>query len=59
MCRVFGEYPSGDGAVLIKRLPWVRFPPLRLGGRRPMDRHRSSKPDECGFDPHRPYLKII
>ena len=22
------EYPSGDGAVLIKQLPWVRFPPL-------------------------------
>ena len=21
-------YPSGDGAVLIKRLPVVRFPPL-------------------------------
>ena len=24
------EYPSGDGAVLIKLLPWVRFSPLEL-----------------------------
>lgn len=24
-----GRYPSGDGAILIKWLPWVRFPPSR------------------------------
>ena len=27
---IIGRYPSGDGAVLIKQLPLVRFQPLVL-----------------------------
>lgn len=30
---ILREYPSGDGAVLIKQLPVVRFQPLVFGHR--------------------------
>ena len=41
-----GRYPSGDGAVLIKQLPRVRFPPLVFIGKVEFDSIRKSGVDK-------------